>query len=211
MYQGLRSLWITPSQINILFIIYAFLRKKTTPSDEKNFQKEKKWWRFTNISPFLWSSCWAYFADEIWGSLWLPIPFSIPLPASASPSSYGDQTMRPHFEMIDDLSFWNDIQINNWLIKGETVVSKWWLLSLWNDGWFSLRNKDMTVLSICDKGFFSLCLRSKRQSFFLSYEKDRFSANERYFRKDSFSLQTIETLSFQKDRLPSKEKVLILI
>ena len=84
-------------------------------------------------------------------------------------------------------------------------------LSLRNDGWLSPRNKDMTVLSIWDKGFFSLCLLSKRQSFFLSYEKDRFSANERYFCKDSFSLQTIETLSFQKDRLPSKEKVLILI
>lgn len=210
MYQGLRSLWITPSQINILFIIYAFLRKKTTPLT-KNFSKGEKRWRFTNISPFLWSSCWAYFADEIWGSPWLPIPFSIPLPASALPSSYGDQTMRPHLEMIDDLSFWNDIQINFRSITGETVVSKWVPLSLRNDGWLSFRNENMTAFSIWDKGFFSLCLLSKRQSFFLSYEKDRYSANDRYFRKDSFSLQTIETLSFQKDRLPPQEKVLILI
>ena len=185
--------------------------EKRQPPLTKNFSKGEKRWRFTNTSQFCWSSWWAYFADEIWGSPWLPIPFSIPLPASASPSSYGDQTMRPHFEMIDDLSFWNYIQINNWLIKGETVVSKWWPRSFRNDGWLSLRNEDMTVLSICDKGFFSLCLLSKRQSFFLSYEKDRFSANDRYFRKDSFSLQTIETLSFQKDRLPSQEKVLILI
>ena len=44
-------------------------------------------------------------ADEIWVRPWLPIPFSIPLPASVSLSPYGDQTMRPHFEMIDDLSF----------------------------------------------------------------------------------------------------------
>ena len=75
----------------------------------------------------------------------------------------------------------------------------------------SFRNEDMTAFSIWDKGFFSLCLLSKRQSFFLSYEKDRFSANESHIRKDSFSLQTIETLSFQKDRLPPQEKVLILI
>ena len=69
----------------------------------------------------------------------------------------------------------------------------------------------MTVLSICDKGFFSLCLLSKRQSFFLSYEKDRYSANDRAFRKDNNSLKDIEILSFQKDRFLSKEKVLILI
>ena len=99
--------------------------EKRQPPLTKNFSKGEKRWRFTNTSPFLWSSCWAYFADEIRGSLWLPIPFSIPLPASALPSSYGDQTMRPHFEMIDDLSFWNDIQIYFRLIKGETVVSKW--------------------------------------------------------------------------------------
>ena len=145
MYQGLRSLWITPSQINILFIIYAFLRKKTTPSDKK-FSKGEKRWRFTNTSPFLWSSCWVYFADEIWGSLWLPIPFSIPLPASASPLSYGDQIMRPHFEMIDDLSFWNDIQIYFRLIKGKTVALKWVPLSL--------RNEDMTAFSIWRQGIF---------------------------------------------------------
>lgn len=84
-------------------------------------------------------------------------------------------------------------------------------LSLRNDGWLSLRNEDMTVLSICDKGFFSLCLLSKRQSFFLSYEKDRYSANDRAFRKDNNSLKDIEILSFQKDRFLSKENVLILI
>ena len=69
----------------------------------------------------------------------------------------------------------------------------------------------MTVLSICDKGFFSLCLLSKRQSFFLSYEMDRYSANDRAFRKDNNSLKYIEILSFQKDRFLSKENVLILI
>jgi len=84
-------------------------------------------------------------------------------------------------------------------------------MSLRNDGWLSLRNEDMTVLSIWDKGFFSLCLLSKRQSFFLSYEKDRFSANDRAFRKDNNSLKDIEILSFQKDRFLSKENVLILI
>ena len=185
--------------------------EKRQPPLTKNFQKEKKRWRFTNTSQFLWSSWWAYFADEIWGSPWLSTPFSILLPASASPSSYGDQIMRLHFEMIDDLSFWNDIQIYFRFIKGETVVSKWWPRSFRNDGWLSLRNEDMTVLSICDKGFFSLCLLSKRQSFFLSYEKDRFSANDRAFRKDNNSLKDIEILSFQKDRFLSKEKVLILI
>ena len=69
----------------------------------------------------------------------------------------------------------------------------------------------MTVCSICDKGFFSLCLLSKGQSFFLSYKKDRFSANERGFRKDSNSLKDIEILSFQKERLLSQANVLILI
>ena len=128
--------------------------KKRQPPLTKKFQKEKIWWRFTNTSPFLWSSCWAYFADEIWGSLWLPIPFSILLPASASPSSYGDQIMRPHFEMIDDLSFWNDIQISFRAITGETVVSKWVPLSLRNDGWLSLRNEDMTAFSIWRQGIF---------------------------------------------------------
>ena len=127
--------------------------EKRQPLWQKISKGEKRW-RFTNISPFLWSSCWAYFADEIWGSPWLPIPSSIPLPASVSPSSYGDQTMRPHFEMTDDLSFWNDIQINNWLIKGETVVSKWVPLSLRNDGWLSLRNEDMTAFSIWRQGIF---------------------------------------------------------
>ena len=84
-------------------------------------------------------------------------------------------------------------------------------LSLRNDGWLSLRNKDMTAFSIWDKGFFSLCLLSKRQSFFLSYEKDRYSANDRASRKDNNSLKHIEILSFQKDRFLSKENVLILI
>ena len=185
--------------------------EKRQPPLTKNFSKGEKRWRFTNTSPFLWSSCWAYFADEIWGSLWLPIPFSIPLPASASPSSYGDQTMRPHFEMINDLSFWNDIQIYFRFIIGETVVSKWWLCLFEMTDGFLFEMRIWLPFRYDDKGFFSLCLLSKRQSFFLSYEKDRFSANDRYFRKDSFSLQTIETLSFQKDRLPSQEKVLILI
>lgn len=185
--------------------------KKDNPLWRKNFQKEKKWWRFTNISPFLWSSCWAYFADEIWGSPWLPIPFSIPLPASVSPSSYGDQTMRPHFEMIDDLSFWNDIQIYFRLIKGETVVSKWWLCLFEMTDGFLFEMRIWLPFRYDDKGFFSLCLLSKRQSFFLSYEKDRFSANDRAFRKDNNSLKYIEILSFQKDRFLSKENVLILI
>ena len=185
--------------------------EKRQPPLTKNFPKGEKRWRFTNTSQFWQSSCWVYFADEIWGSRWLPIPFSIPLPASALPSSYGDQTMRPHFEMIDDLSFWNDIQIYFRLIKGETVVSKWcpYLFEM-TDG-FLFEMRIWLPFRYDDKGFFSLCLLSKRQSFFLSYEKDRFSANDRHFRKDSFSLQTIETLSFQKDRSPSKEKVLILI
>lgn len=84
------------------------------------------------------------------------------------------------------------------------VSSKWWMD-------FLFEMKIWLPFRYDDKGFFSLCLLSKRQSFFLSYEKDRFSANDRHFRKDSFSLQTIETLSFQKDRLPPQEKVLILI
>ena len=186
-------------------------RKKRQPPLTKNLQKEQKQWKFTNISPFWWSSCLVFSADEIWGSPWPSIPFSILLPASGWRSSYGDQTMRPHFEMIDDLSFWKDIQIYNRWIKGETVVSKWCRLSLWNDGWLSLRNEDMTVCSICDKGFFSLCLLSKGQSFFLSYEKERISANERAFRNDSNSLKDTEIWSFQKDRLLSQENVLILI
>ena len=185
--------------------------EKRQPPVTKFFQKEKKRWRFTNTPQFLWSFCLAFSADEIWVRPWLSIPFSIPLPASALPSSYGDQTMRPHFEMIDDLSFWNDIQIYFRLIKGETVVSKWcpYLFEM-TDG-FRFEMKIWLPFRYDDKGFFSLCLLSKRQSFFLSYEKDRFSANDRHFRKDSFSLQTIETLSFQKDRLPHQEKVLILI
>ena len=186
-------------------------RGKRQPPLTKKFQKEQKQWKFTNISPFWWSSCWVFSADEIWGSPWLPIPFSILLPASVWRSSYGDQTMRPHFEMIDDLSFWKDIQIYNRWIKGETVVSKWCRLSLWNDGWLSLRNEDTTVCSICDKGFFSLCLLSKGQSFFLSYEKGRISANERAFRNDSNSLKDIEIWSFQKERSLSQVNVLILI
>ena len=128
--------------------------EKRQPPLMKNFSKGEKWWRFTNTSPFLWSFCWAFSADEIWGSPWLPIPFSIPLPASALPLSYWDQIMRPHFEMIDDLSFWNDIQIYFRLIKGETVVSKWVPLSLRNDGWLSLRNEDMTAFSIWRQGIF---------------------------------------------------------
>ena len=186
-------------------------RGKRQPPLTKKFQKEQKQWKLTNISPFWWSSCWALSADEIGDSPWLLTPFSILLPASVWHSSYGDQIMRPHFEMIDDLSFWKDIQIYNRWIKGETVVSKWCRLSLWNDGWLSLRNEDTTVCSICDKGFFSLCLLSKGQSFFLSYEKERISANERAFRKDSNSLKYIEILSFQKERLFSQANVLILI
>ena len=50
-------------------------------------------------------ACWAFSADEMGVSLWLPTPIFTPLPAWGLPSSYGDQTMRPHFEMIDDLSF----------------------------------------------------------------------------------------------------------
>ena len=186
-------------------------RGKRQPPLTKKFQKEQKQWKVINISPFFWSLCWAFSADEILGSPWLSIPFSILLPASGWHSSYGDQTMRPHFEMIDDLSFWKDIQIYNRWIKGETFVSKWCRLSLRNDGWLSLRNEDMTVCSICDKGFFSLCLLSKGQSFFLSYEKERISANERGFRKDSNSLKDIEIWSFQKERLLFQANILILI
>ena len=186
-------------------------RGKRQPPLTKNFQKEQKQWKLTSISPFWWLFFLVFSADEIRGSPWLPTPFSFPLPVLAWRSSYGDQTMRPHFEMIDDLSFWNDIQIYNRWIKGETIVSKWCRLSLWNDGWLSLRNEDMTVCSICDKGFFSLCLLSNGQSFFLSYEKERISANERAFRKDSNSLKDIEILSFQKERLFSQANVLILI
>ena len=185
--------------------------EKRQPPLTKNFSKGVKSMKIYKYITILMILLLGIFCGRNLGQSLAPDTFLYPAACFGLALIVWDQTMRPHFEMIDDLSFWNDIQIYFRLIKGETVVSKWWLLSLWNDGWFSLRNKDMTVLSICDKGFFSLCLRSKRQSFFLSYEKDRFSANERYFRKDSFSLQTIETLSFQKDRLPSKEKVLILI
>ena len=192
-----------------IYNIWVF-REKDNPHWWKIFKRSKKW-KFTNISPFCWSFFLVFSADEIWDSPWLLIPFSILLPASVWHSSYGDQTMRLHFEMIDDLSFWKDIQIYNRWIKGETIVSKWCRLSLWNDGWLSLRNEDMTVCSICDKGFFSLCLLSKGQSFVLSYEKDRISANERAFRKDSNSLKDIEIWSFQKERLLSQANVLILI
>ena len=150
MYQGLRSLWITPSQINILFIIYAFLRKKTTPSDKKISKGEKTMKIYKYITILL-IVLLGIFCGRNWGQ---SLPFSIPLPASVSPSSYGDQTMRPRFEMIDDLSFWNDIQICFRLIIGETVVSKWLPLSLWNDGWLSLRNEDMTAFSIWRQGIF---------------------------------------------------------
>ena len=61
------------------------------------------------------------------------------------------------------------------------------------------------------QGIFSLCLLSKGQSFFLSYKKDRFSANERAFRNDNDSLKDIKILSFQKERLLSQANVLILI
>ena len=154
---------------------------KRQPPLTKNFQKEQKQWKLTNISPFCWSFFLVFSADEIWNSPWLLIPFSILLPASVWHSSYGDQIMRPHFEMIDDLSFWNDIQIYNRWIKGETVVSKWCRMSLWNDGWCSLRNEAWLSVRYDDKGFFSLCLRSKRQSFSYHMKRKEFQRTFGHF------------------------------
>lgn len=60
-------------------------------------------------------------------------------------------------------------------------ILKWCRLSLWNDGWCSLRNEAWLSVRYDNKRFFSLCLRSKRQSFSYHMKRKEFQRTKGHF------------------------------